>query len=437
MKGLDKRRAKLLQAAIKAHQTGQFAAARDGYEAVLALRPTDPDALHFFGVLHHNQGDSVAGVASIRRSLEAAPNNPNAWMNLGNILLEQDQSQEAKAAYERAAALAPDLADAWYNLGICLRKVDDAAAAISALDRAIGMRGTHAPSHYQRGIAQRDAGHLDAAESDFRGALALKPDYIEVYESLGMLLYRQDRIADAAKVYQAWARIDPSSSTAAHLAAASSGEQTPERGSDAYVTETFDRFAATFDQNLANLGYRAPQLVTEALVEALGEGTTLDCILDAGCGTGLCGVRLRPLARRLIGVDLSSGMIEGARAKGDYDELAVGELVAFMRGHTRAFDAVVCADTFVYFGALEEAFAATAQCLKRPGRLVMTLEQMGDGASGNYHLEPHGRYTHRLAYVRDCLTKSGFSEIRSEEQVLRRERGADVRGLLIAASMSP
>jgi predicted TPR repeat methyltransferase len=434
MKGLDKRSARLLQAAIKAHQAGQLVEARGGYEAVLALRPADPDALHFFGVLHHNQGNSAEGVASIRRSLKAAPNNPHAWMNLGNILLEQDQSQEAKAAYERAAALAPELADAWYNLGICLRKLDDAPAAIGALDSAIGLRGTHAPSHYQRGIAQRDAGHLDAAESDFRSALTLKPDFVEVYESLGMLLYRQDRIADAALVYQAWARTDPSSSTAAHLAAASSGERIPERGSDAYVTETFDRFAATFDQNLATLGYRAPELVTAALIDVVGERPALDCILDAGCGTGLCGVLLRPLARRLIGVDLSSGMIEGARAKGHYDELAVGEMVTFMRGHPAAFDAVVCADTFVYFGALEEAFAAAAQCLKRPGRLVMTLERMGDGASGNYRLEPHGRYTHRLDYVRDTLTNAGFSPIRSDEQVLRRERGADVHGLLVVAS---
>ena len=437
MKGLDKRSAKLLQAAIKAHQAGQFALARGGYEAVLALRPGDPDALHFFGVLHHNQGNSAEGVASIRRSLEAAPNNPHAWMNLGNIWLEQDQSQEAKTAYERAAALAPDLADAWYNLGICLRKAEDAPGAISALDRAIGLRSGHAPSHYQRGIAQRDAGRLDAAERDFRGALTLKPDFVEVYESLGMLLYRQDRIADAAKIYQAWARIDPASSTAAHLAAASSGEQIPERGSDAYVTETFDRFAATFEQNLANLGYRAPELVTAALVEVMGERPALDSVLDAGCGTGLCGVHLRPLARGLVGVDLSSGMIEGARAKGLYDELAVGELVTFMRSHRALYDAVVCADTLVYFGALEDAFASAAQCLKRPGYLVMTLEQMGEGVLGNYHLEPHGRYTHRLIYVRDTLTSAGFSLIRSDEQVLRRERGADVRGLLIAAATGP
>ena len=37
-------------------------------------------------------------------------------------------------------------------------------------------------------------------------------------------------------------------------------------------------------------------------------------VLDAGCGTGLCGPLLRPYAKRLVGVDLSSGMLERARA---------------------------------------------------------------------------------------------------------------------------
>jgi predicted TPR repeat methyltransferase len=373
-------------------------------------------------------------VASIRRSLKAAPNNAHAWLNLGNILLEQDQSSEARAAYERCAELAPDLADAWYNLGICLRKMDDAQGAAGALDRAIALRPAHAPSHYQRGIARRDAGNPAEAEIDFRSALELRPDYVEVYESLGMLLYRQDRIADAAKVYQTWARHDPSSSTAAHLAAATSGERIPERGSDAYVTETFDRFAATFDQNLTNLGYRAPQLVSSTLVDVIGAQETLECVLDAGCGTGLCGALLRPLTRRLVGVDLSLRMIEGARVKGQYDELTVGELTAFMRGHPGVFDAVVSADTFVYLGALEDAFAAAARCLKRPGWLVLTLEEMGEGALGNYRLEPHGRYSHRLDYVRSSLEAAGLRLMRSDEQVLRRERGADVRGLLIAAA---
>jgi predicted TPR repeat methyltransferase len=435
MKGADKRSAQLLQSAIKAHQAGQLAHARTGYETVLARRPSDPDALHFYGVLQHNLKASDKGIALIRRSLKVAPQNPNAWLNLGNILLEQDNAEEAKAAYEQAAKLAPDLSDSHYNLGICLRKMDDAAGAVKALDRAIALRPEHAPSHYQRGIAHRDAGDLPAAEANFARALELNTGYTEVYESLGMLLYRQNRVADAAKVYRAWVAQDPTSSTAAHLAAATSGEGAPERGSDAYVTETFDRFAATFDQNLANLGYRAPHLVAAALKDAVGEGTVLADVLDAGCGTGLCGELLRPHALKLVGVDLSSGMVNAAKAKGHYDELHVAELSAFMRRYNAAFDAVISADTFVYFGALEEAFAAAAQCLKKPRTLIFTLEEMPVDDQRDYRLEPHGRYCHRLGYVHAVLAQSGFECVKSEPQVLRRERGVDVSGLVITARL--
>ncbi|NIR58985.1 MAG: methyltransferase domain-containing protein, partial [Gammaproteobacteria bacterium] len=50
-------------------------------------------------------------------------------------------------------------------------------------------------------------------------------------------------------------------------------------------------------------------------------------ILDAGCGTGLCGPLLAPHARTLVGVDLSGGMIAKAEELAVYDELEVAELV--------------------------------------------------------------------------------------------------------------
>ena len=65
--------------------------------------------------------------------------------------------------------------------------------------------------------------------------------------------------------------------------------------------------------------------------------------------------------------------------------------------------------------------------------LCMTLEEMGAGGDRNYRLEPHGRYSHRPDYVRASLEDAGLRLVCSEEQVLRRERGADVLGLVITA----
>jgi predicted TPR repeat methyltransferase len=420
--------------AINAHQGGRFAEAQALYEQALTRHPGDPDALHFFGVLRHNLQQSAAGIDLIQRSLEVAPNNPHAWLNLGNILMELKRAPDAKRAYERSSELAPGLADAWYNLGICLRQLAEAPAAVTALDRAVKLRPSHAPSRYQRGIAQRDAGNFPTAEADYRGALTLAPGYVEVYESLSMLLYLQSRFADAARTYRAWLDHEPESSIAKHMAAAMSGEEVPARASDAYVTSTFDRFAATFDCNLANLGYAAPQIVAAALSTAMGQDVPCANLLDVGCGTGLCGTLLRTLTRHLVGVDLSPAMIEKARARAIYDELHVGELCAFMHGQERAFDAIVAADTLNYFGALEQPLAAAARCLKKNGLLVMTLEQSSTASVVQYfRLEPHGRYSHQVAYAESALAAASFTMVAAHEQVLRRERHEDVHGMVLIA----
>jgi predicted TPR repeat methyltransferase len=133
-------------------------------------------------------------------------------------------------------------------------------------------------------------------------------------------------------------------------------------------------------------------------------------------------------------VDLSPAMIEAARSKGGYDELHVSELCGFMRARCAKFDAVVAADTLVYFGALEEALTSAAACLKAQGLLVMTLERMAAEANAQtYRIEPHGRYTHRIEYVRSALVQAGFELLAVHEQVLRRERGEDVNGLVVVA----
>jgi predicted TPR repeat methyltransferase len=43
------------------------------------------------------------------------------------------------------------------------------------------------------------------------------------------------------------------------------------------------------------------------------------CVLDAGCGTGLYGPLLKWLGARLVGVDLSAGMLAEALKRKAYD----------------------------------------------------------------------------------------------------------------------
>ena len=135
-------------------------------------------------------------------------------------------------------------------------------------------------------------------------------------------------------------------------------------------------------------------------------------VLDAGCGTGLCGPLVAPYARRLVGVDLSEAMLARARARNVYDELVKRELTAYLRDSPGSFDVIVSADTLVYFGPLEEVAAAAANALRPGGVLVFTVEELSGAASdAGYSLSPNGRYRHspalRRARAGGCGTAVG------------------------------
>jgi predicted TPR repeat methyltransferase len=387
----------VLREAMLAHRAGRIAAAEVGYHRVLKQRPRDARALHFLGLLTFHQGDIEGGIRLLTQSLESEPRNARAWNALGSMFIAADKPDDAKRAYQQSTEVAPDLAEGRYNLAICLR----------------------------------NEGDVDGALTHLRESLRCDPGYSRAYEALAMLLYQLGRQAEAARVYSDWIQRDPSSATARYMAAATSGENVPARAPDDYVRALFDQTAAAFDVKLEQLRYRAPQLVVDALIRHARQ-TSLANVLDAGCGTGLCGPLLRPLCQRLIGIDLSPNMIERARGRAAYDELITVELSAFMRANPDSFDAVISADTLVYFGSLEDPLSAAREALYIGGLLVFTLEALaGDEAA--HRLQFHGRYAHSEGYVRDALAAAGLALESLSRETLRQEAEQDVAGFLVVA----
>ena len=239
----------------------------------------------------------------------------------------------------------------------------------------------------------------------------------------------------AVGVFEEWLQEAPDDPIAQHMLAACSGRDVPPRASDAFVKQTFDSFAASFDSKLAKLSYRAPALVGEMLAQSGVEASKSLDVLDAGCGTGLCGPLIAPYARRLVGVDLSEPMIAQARARNVYDDLVKRELTAYLVDSTAEFDVIVSADTLVYFGALEDVAAASANALRPGGWLIFTVEELHDaGLEAGFAISPTGRYRHSRRYVERVLADANFlAEIVPAE--LRLEAGEPVEGLVVRGTV--
>jgi predicted TPR repeat methyltransferase len=427
----------LLAQAIALHRSDRLREAEPLYAAVLAAQPDHPDALHFLGVLKHRQGASGEAVALIRRALALAPS-PDAHNNLGNVLLQSGQVAEAVGAYRRVVALRPDDAAARHNLGIALQSIDRPAEAALELEHAIALAPRQALFHYSLAMLWLRRGEFENALPILQVALALDANFAQAHIARIRAIRMAGKDSRAAlKAIADWLASEPTDPIALHLRAAYSGAAVPPRASDAYVRTLFDKYAASFDAHLDRLGYRAPQLLQAAITRLVGEPTASLDILDAGCGTGLCGPLLRPFARRLDGVDLADAMLAKARERDVYDALSAGELTAFMAARPRAYDVIVSADTLVYFGDLSAVIVAAAGALREGGILAFTVERLAADAAGRgYRLEEHGRYSHADGYVHLTLTAAGFTVIAIDPATPRNEAGAPVAGLVVIARKS-
>jgi predicted TPR repeat methyltransferase len=412
--------------AIVLQQNGQWAAADEIYRTVLEAAADHADALHFSGVLAHQQADSEQAVALIERSVELEPDRADWHSNLGIVRQERVELDAAVAAYRRAIALEPRHANAHNNLGVVLRAKGEPAEAEAAYREAIRIDPEHSDAYHNLGVLLNGQKRSHEAAICFSKVITLSPAHPEARRLLALAHCTLGDVDKAIEVFEEWLAEEPDDPIALHMLAACSGRDVPVRASDAFVEATFDSFAGSFDAKLAKLLYRAPALVAETLARSGVEAANELDVLDAGCGTGLCGPLLAPYARRLVGVDLSERMLAEARARDVYSELVKAELTEYLRGSAGMFDAIVSADTLVYFGPLEAVVAAAERALRPGGLLVFTVEEQ---AEDGYSLSVNGRYRHARGYVEQVLADAGLQpEVVSAE--LRLEAGDPVAGLV-------
>lgn len=422
-----------LALAIRLHQSGEIDDAEELYHTILGHFPACPEALHFLGLLLHQKGDNDRAIQSIERALVIAPNYADAYNNLGNIFNRQKNYEKAAENYRRALDISPENPPALSNLGIVFSQLSRFDEAIEALSSAIALMPDNAEFYRNLGNAFIKQGDFSRAIDAYRRVVSLKPYHAENYENLCVAMCLHGKLEDAVLVVKEWLQHEPENPAALHRLRSYTGEFELPRATDDYITQTFDGFADSFDMVLKRLDYKAPFLVAAEVDALYAEcGQAFD-MLDAGCGTGLCGPLLKPYAKHLVGVDLSAKMLERAALRGCYDELFQAELTAFIAGYDVGCDLIVSADTLVYFGDLEPVTRAVSDALRPGGHFVFTLERSDDGIAQGYKIHPHGRFSHTERYVRTVIELAGLVLLKQDKVVLRNEAGKPVAGFLVMA----
>lgn len=310
---------------------------------------------------------------------------------LGRALIALGRSGEAVSVLREAALLSPNTAEIVLAFGEALAAAGALPTAIGEFQRAVRLAPDDGRPHWQISRLWLDAGEPDKAE-----------DAAAVAEQLG----------------------GASGGALATLRRDAQRMREASRAAPGYVRHLFDQFAADYDQRMrGRLGYEAPTILRDLAGLLLEPKTKVD-ILDLGCGTGLSGVAFKPIAKRLVGIDLSPRMVEKARALCIYDLLEVGDIEALPVGLERPFDVAVAADVLVYLGDLATLFAAVRSRLNEGGLWLFTTER---GDEADFALGPKRRYRHSEAYLRGVAKHHGFDVASLIDCVTRYEAGDPVQ----------
>lgn len=429
------KRMSLQEALEEAHlmqRTERLDAAEAIYLEILAQVPDEPNCLHFLGILRHQQGRRAEAVELLQRAIELVPDHAGLWLNLGNVLIEAEQFEPAAQVLARAIELDPGSAMAHNNLGIAHMRRDDMALAEQAFLSGLALEPERSDLHFNYARLLYVTGRLRESAAHSMRSIAANRELSASRKLLSMAQAMLGENDQAIQTLLEWKALEPDNPEIDHHLAACGGVDVPARAPDHYVQRVFDDFAASFDHRLKELGYRAPQLMADALRQVQALLPAEPVVLDAGCGTGLCGPLLKPPARVLDGVDLSAGMLERARARPEYDALHHAELTAYLDACEARYDLIVSADTLCYFGELDGFLASAARVLRGPSLLIFSLEVLPDEAA-DFRLNLHGRYSHSKTYLLRSLAARGFELRALEQQVLRQELIESVQGWIVTA----
>lgn len=368
---------------------------------------TDPSAPHgtfeqakaefLAGLASHQAGDFVQAVQHYAASLRLVPGRPSTLINLAASQLQLGHPADALASADAALAAEPTSADALLHRGSALAELGRAADALATFKQLTSLEPTHTLAWSHRGSLLRELGRHHDAEAAFREALRLGADpELQRYYLAGL-----------------------------------GAEAAPPAPPRDYVERLFDAYAGDFDAHLVGtLGYRAHLELVER-VRRCADGAGFEAALDLGCGTGLCGPLLRPLARQLTGLDLSAMMLERARAGGAYDRLEQADATQFLASTEQRFDLVVAADVLIYIGDPGPLFAAVARAMPR-GLFAFTVEAADDGNTGpGWRLLPSLRYAHTRTHLLRLAQANGFEPVRVEHAPVRHDQGQAVDGLYL------
>ncbi|HYY53704.1 MAG TPA: tetratricopeptide repeat protein, partial [Myxococcales bacterium] len=161
---------------------GRLREALAQFQRVVAMTPDSYAAYANLGGIYLRLGRHGEAAAALQKSLALYPTS-KAYINLGGVYYFEGRYREASEVYRKATQLTPSDERAWGALADALRWLpgneDEVAGAygqaIALAGQQVALNPRNAELHSRLAVYHTNVGDRDAAESELRQALQLRP----------------------------------------------------------------------------------------------------------------------------------------------------------------------------------------------------------------------------------------------------------------------
>ena len=397
--------------------------------------PQDP-RIFLLGSLMAEAANNLDGMlTAAKKAVDLAPGWPVASIRLAGVYSAKGQANLAVQTAEQAifeATQDNSLATEYLTRAAAIAvKCQHYPQAALWAEQASAMAPENAQLKHLMAEAQAYNGQYEEAIALYTELLLQEPDNTDFLHDRLLAYINTAQTPLAQQDAERLVALAPDNETFTYYASMLKGE-TPATQPASVVTRLFDTSAAQFDQHLiGNLQYTLPQDVAQWILDWYPD-KKVD-VLDLGCGTGLLGASLGPLKGVIVGVDLSTKMIEKAAQRGVYAQFnQVNVLDALQATPESHYDVITALDVLIYVGDLSMVIPNAHRILTPGGRFVFSCEAAPKKVK-TFALQATQRFVHQQDHVNKLLKTAGFGQIQMETRALRLEAGEPVQGFVVTA----
>lgn len=406
---------------------GKWDEAIASYKTAIDKQANYVDAYYNLGLAYSKKNAFEDAIRTYKTLLDYAPDHFPARFHLACIYMQQNQLDAAIAEFLIISSVHAYHFETESNLATCYLRLGNLKSARQHYINAIKIHPTDTQLLFNLGYISTQLGDTDQAIQFYQRTVQANPDLFAAHNNVGVAFLAKGHPEFALHHFQEALRIQPNNKTIAYTVQMLSQNQRLLAAPPDYIQSLFDAYADHYETHLMKaLDYQIPKDFMGVLSGFIKKSHPLD-VLDLGCGTGLCGVGIKPYAKSLIGVDISQNMLDVALQKKLYDQLIQADFMNWLPDHTKAFDLIMAGDVIVYIGDLTTLFQEISRALRDSGLFIFNAEI---NETDDYKMNQSGRFSHSKRYIETLAKQFAFKIVKYQTSTTRLQNNEPVPGHL-------